>query len=416
MKAAARLVPIIFFVAVAACGRGAQSLPTSAPGAAAAAAATPVAVVAAPAVAAATPSAVGAGGAAAALAAGPCGSAPTLTNGVEYATAWTPYNCVSSPWNMRVSSNPTFASYSDSEIASEFANGDTQPVREQEAGTYDYGHAVYYAAASDPAVNLKCTAYCNKSDNGGMPATMHVPAQARPAQGADAQMAVIQPDGTEIDLWGAQSPGGSWTSGATISAAAIADCGNFVTGSGWTPTGPAATASGACLAGGLLRANELLAGSIDHALFLVAQCAIGWQYPAFPKASTNQCTSGNGPGLGARLWYDVVDATTNANPNLKPWEKAILNALHDFGGYLGDNMSGGSVVSGIGFLAESGEAPWVFGQVDPFAALTSQSWTPASVGGALTARFIGADTWQPNGVNFAQHLHWLDPCSAQGSC
>ena len=345
-----------------------------------------------------------------------CAGAPALGNGVEYAAGWAPYSCTTSPWNLHVSSSPRYATNSSAVIATEFGSGNTQPVRSEEAGPYDYGHPVYYASASDPLVNLHCTAYCNTADNGGLPASMHIPAQARPAGGSDAHMAVIQPDGTEIDLWATNSPSSNWTSGATVTAQAIANCGNFVTGSGFTPTGPAATAGGACLGAGLLRANELASGSIGHALFLIAQCAVGWQYPAFPNASTNGCTSGGGPPLGGRLWYDVPDATTAANTNLKPWEKAILNALHDYGGYLEDDVSGGASVSGIAFLAESGEAPWAFGQTDPFSSLVSQGWSTIPVGGALDMRYLGASPWQPGNVNFAAHLHWLDPCSAHATC
>jgi len=344
-----------------------------------------------------------------------CGTTPAFVNGVEYTALWAPYGC-SSPWNQHVSANPTYASYSSSVIATEFGGGNTQPVRDQEAGPYDYGHPIYYASASDPLVTLHCTSYCNRTDNGGYPATAHIPALARPAGGSDAHMAVIQPDGTEIDLWATTTPSGNWTAGSTLTAQAIANCGSFTAGSGFVPTGPAATAGGACLASGLLRADELLAGSIDHALFLISQCAVGWQYPAFPNASTDTCTSGTGPALGARLWYDVPDATTNTNANLKPWEKAILNALHDYGGYLEDDTSGGANASGIAFLAESGMASAMFGQTDPFAALAAQGWSGISIPGALQTRWVGADPWQPSGVNLAAHLHWLDPCSAKGSC
>jgi len=39
-----------------------------------------------------------------------------------------------------------------------------------------------------------------------------------------------------------------------------------------------------------------------------------------------------------------------------------------------------------------------------------------TLSGALQQRWIGADPWNPSGVNFAAHLHWLAPCSAQGAC
>jgi len=420
-----RTLPLLFPLAFAACAGGSRPStlpPVSAPSAAANNAA-PAPAAAAPAVTTPVVAATTAPPAAPAIAAavpasttGGCASEPALQNGLPYAAGWAPYSCSTSPWNQPVSANPTYASYSAVVIAREFSGGNTQPVRAEEAGPNDYGHPVYYASASDPLVTLRCTAYCNNVDNGGFPATVHIPAQARPAGGTDAHMAVIQPDGTEIDTWATSQPPGDWSSGATLSAQAIANCGNFVTGSGFTSTGPAATAGGACVAAGLLRASELVAGQIDHALFLITQCAIGWQYPAFPNAATDNCSSGSGPALGGRLWYDVPDATTNANPNLQPWEKAILNALHDYGGYLEDDVAGGSSASGIGFLAESGEAAAMFGLVNPFAALAAQGWNAISISGALQARYVGADTWQPNGVNFAAHMHWLDACSAHRTC
>lgn len=139
-------------------------------------------------------------------------------------------------------------------------------------------------------------------------------------------------------------------------------------------------------------------------------------YPSFSGASTDPCTGGSGLPLGGRLWYDVPDATTNANSSLHSWEKAILNALHDYGGYLEDDVGRASSVSGIAFKAESGEPPYAYGLPDPFAALSSQGWTSTTVAGALTLRYIGADQWNPPGVNFAAHMHWLDACSAHGSC
>jgi hypothetical protein len=338
---------------------------------------------------------------------------PAFTNGVPYPTTWTPYNCTTSPFNRPVSANPTIASYSSQIIAIEFGSGNTQGVRNQEAGQWDYGHAIYYASASDPLVNLSCTQYCNHTDNGGYPTQIRIPAKARPAGGGDAHMAVIQPDGTEIDFWATTQTSTNWVNGSTVTAQAIANCGSFTNGPGYVPNGPAATAGGACLAAGMLRGSELASGHINHALFLVLQCAIGWVFPAFPNAATDNCTSGVGPPLGGRLWYDVPDATTNASTSLQPWEKAILNALHDYGGYLEDDVAGGANVSGVGFLAESTEDTYAFGQPDPFAAL---GWTGINVAGSLTVRYIGADPWTPSGVNFAAHMHWLAPCSAQGTC
>ena len=220
---------------------------------------------------------------------------PSITgmpvNGVEWPTSFTPFSS-GSPWNTVVSGNPTIASYSASVIAAEFGSGNNQPVRDQEAGIYDYGHPIYYAATTDPVINVACNMYCPST----YPKTMYMPAKARPALGGDAHMAVVQPDGTEIDMWATYgTPGGrpqtrNWQAGDSVTAGNVTSCGNFFSGTGVVAAGPAATAGGGCLSAGLLRANELASGHINHALFMATQCANGSQYPAFAGAVTDPCT------------------------------------------------------------------------------------------------------------------------------
>ncbi len=342
-----------------------------------------------------------------------------------------------SPWNRKISANPTIASYSASVIAQEFASGNTQIVRNDEAGAGDYAHPLYFATASDPIVHTVCNQYCPSTPVGDI----HMPAKARPAGGTDAHMAVVQPDGTEIDFWALYGSPGSdttwdaphnaqtrdWQTGDTATAGNVSACGSYASGSGNIAAAnlPGATAGEACLGAGIINAADLQAGAIHHALYLVLQCAIGSQYPAPTGATTDQCTSGVGPPIGGRLWYDVPDATTNANTGLRPWEKAILNALHDYGGYLEDDFSGGASVSGMSFMPASGEQTYAYGLANPFAALTAapNNWTLMSIATLATygltvqePRYTGADPWQPAGVDFAAHMHWLAPCSAQGAC
>jgi hypothetical protein len=121
------------------------------------------------------------------------------------------------------------------------------------------------------------------------------------------------------------------------------------------------------------------------------------------------------------MWYDVPDATTDANPNLQPWEKAVLDALHDYGAYLEDDDGGGAYATGISAETESKEPMADFGQADPFAALAAQGWTAISIPNAdghgnARLRWIGANPWQPAGVDLPDHVHWLAPCSAQATC
>jgi hypothetical protein len=346
-----------------------------------------------------------------------------MANASDYATSFTPY-ASTSIWRTPISANPTIASYSASVVAVQFPNGqNNSPIRATEAGQYDYMHPRYFATASDPLVNVSCTLYCGATANGGVPAQIHIPAKARSAGGQDSHFDIVQPDGTEISMWGAAHATSDWTTGSTVSAANVANCGSFSSGAGWLANGPGPTAAGYCDDAGIVTAAELIAGQINHALFVTGGCAVGSQYPVEYGGSTGQCASGVGPPLGGREWYDVPCAVTQANGALHPWEKAILCALNQYGAYLGDNDGSGPAFTGLNVEVES-EEPWYDfnGQnyTSPFAPLASQGWYSFSIanarGSASGIRWVGADPWQPSGVNFAAHVHWLAPCSAQGSC
>ena len=357
---------------------------------------------------------------------GGSGSSSTqFANAQDYATSFTPY-ASGSVWNMPVSGSPAYLANSASIVAAQFpGGGNPNPVRATEAGQYDYSHPRYFASSSDPLVNVNCTMYCGTPDNGGVPAKINVPAQARPALGGDAHFDVVQPNGNELSMWLARQPSGNWTNGSTLSTAVIANCGSYATGAGWLTVGPGPTAAGYCDDAGVVTAAELIAGRINHALFVVGQCAVGAQYPTEGYVGTNQCSSGVGPPLGAREWYDVPCATTQANAALRPWEKAILCALNQYGAYFGDTNGGGGsyFTGGVQPMVES-EEPWYAyngpGYVSPFAPLAAQGWSkitiPGAIGSSSGTRWVGADPWQPSGVNFAAHIHWLAPCSARGTC
>ncbi len=345
-----------------------------------------------------------------------------FANAADYTTSFTPY-ASTSIWRTTVSSNPTIASYSAAVISTQFPNGQNfANVRATEAGQYDYSHPRFFATSSDPVVNLQCTQYCGSSANGGVPAQAYIPAQARPAEGGDGHFDVVQPDGTEISMWAASQPSGNWTNGATVRAGNIANCGSIASGQGWLSSGPGPTAAGFCDDAGVVTAAELSAGQINHALFLIGSCAVGAQYPSQYGATTDRCTSGVGPPLGGREWYDVPCSSTQANGALHPWEKAILCALNQYGAYLGDDGGGGTYYTGGLSISIESEEPWYdyngAGYTSPFAALASQGWTsiPISSVHGSERRWVGADPWQPSGVNFGAHMHWLAPCSAQGSC
>jgi hypothetical protein len=266
---------------------------------------------------------------------------------------------------------------------------------------------------------------------------MQIPALARAAESngngaGDSHIAVVQPNGIEDDLycWNSgstptcdQPSGGiaaNWTAGAVLGPASGGDaCGNFFTGAGQLPasTSGNTTAGGACEGAGVLSPQQLIAGHINHALFLITNCANGNVYPAETGSNTDRC-SGTGPALGARLWYDVPDATTEADAALHPWEKAILEALHDYGGYVMDDVNGGAIGQGVQFVPESEEPAYRYGSGDQWSGLAAQGWSSAAIPGAPSGylRWTGADPWTPGGVNLNAHLHVLNVCVTQGSC
>ena len=355
-------------------------------------------------------------------------SSATLVNGVAWPASFRPYGA-SSFWNRPMSNltSPILYANSDTIIKNVEANDPGPDVTTSEYGAgYADGHPIVFASSSDPVVNVKCTLYCS---NPNIPATIHLPAKARPASAGDGHLGVVQPDGTEVDFW-AVSPNqpqyvSDWTNGATISAAGAAGCGNFYTGPGSTIY--ATTVGGACLAAGVVRYNEIVSGTINHALFMTTSCfqANTYVYPATQNGDVN-CTGTNAP-LGAHIWLDLSDAQVNALP-LAAWEKTLLRAMHNYGGYLMD--SGGSPTqyangyTAFAHIEDDGQYS-AFGNASPWAAWAqSQGWNPTAIP-AASAGYISATRWiSPNSPwnplasvgGWAQHLHVVDPCYAQGAC
>src|SRR5579875_121247 len=191
----------------------------------------------------------------------------------------------------------------------------------------DYNHAAYLASSADHLVTVTCTAYCGVSS-----ATFAIPSAARAAGGNDGHMAIVEPDGTEWDMFHA----GSYAGQTSFSVTGLYR--TSILGSGYIPGG--GVTSGAALVAGAIRSDELARGLIPHALFATTNCTSGsYVYPGGSQA--NVCTSGTGPPIGARLQLTLTDAQINAL-GLPAWEAAILHAMHDYGVYILDTSGGSS--------------------------------------------------------------------------
>lgn len=203
----------------------------------------------------------------------------------------------------------------------------------------DYNHPVYLASSTDPLVTVTCTEYCGVSS-----ATINIPSQARAAgyfaqsPNLDCHMAIIEPDGTEWDMYKAcnYNGGSSFSAGSLFQTSVLS-------------AGQARATDGAALAAGIPRFDEMERGLIPHALFASTACVSGsLVYPALTQG--HGCSSGMAPPMGARLQLTLTDAQINALKLKEPWEYALLHAMHDYGVYILDTEGGSSPGSGTATL------------------------------------------------------------------
>lgn len=264
----------------------------------------------------------------------------------------------------------------------------------------DYSHPTFFAQPSDPLYTLRATESWGPNAIDGM--RIPVPEAARPAGGGDGHLAIVTPDGWEYDLWRAQAPP---PGGGTLSFAWGGR--TRIDGNG---LGSAATAADFGNLAGMIRTPELVAGHINHALFIVLKCAASgtsfgygttatgygssYVYPASHGGSA--CGSDPSvPPLGARFTLAMSDAQIAALP-VPVWKKTILEALAHYGGYVGD--TGGP---GFAFMVESRLTYTALGLPDPLVALARLNGLP-SWNGEYVFDMAG-------GVEWSKYLRVLTP-------
>jgi hypothetical protein len=164
---------------------------------------------------------------------------------------------------------------------------------------------------------------------------VHIPSVAKPSTGGDGHLAVIEPDGTEMDMWIGQRSGAGWTAGerwvantggAAVNCARAWGCGS-------------ADAAGFALGAGVVRPEEIAQGHIDHALLLTTPYT-RQGYIACPAISGDgRQASTSALPIGAHVQLDpAVNVAALAVP---AWQKVIALALQRYGAYVGD--TGGSL-------------------------------------------------------------------------
>jgi hypothetical protein len=233
-------------------------------------------------------------------------------------------------------------------------------------GAEGWLHPAYWAQSSDPLFTLKITS----SPYGIKPGEqIHCPVKARAENGSDGHMTVVQPDGTAYDLFQAVVDPVAMTITAYIGGRCR------VYGDGWD--GGAATASHASLQAGQIRAEELIAGRVNHALFGVF--GYGSRMQDFGHGVQRSKADGdyllpakNGDRyrdgvadllpMGGRMRLNYTAPEIAALP-IPAYRKTIVTALAEYGMIFGDTSQ-----IGLGLQLASGAGFTSLGYPDPLVA------------------------------------------------
>jgi hypothetical protein len=163
-----------------------------------------------------------------------------------------------------------------------------------------------------------------------------------------------------------------------------------------------ATASLWGLMAGLVRAEELQAGQINHAVFITVPCGASSPASVAPAAKGGTPCADNASRLpmGARLQLAMTASEIDALA-VPAWQKTILRAMRTYGMYFGD--TGGP--SSFGVMIESGATYTAFGAPDRMAEFAKANrWDPYN--GYYVGRLKDGVPW-----NRLRVLDWSDPAN-----
>jgi len=245
-----------------------------------------------------------------------------------------------SPWNVPLGSGATFAAENDPRTVDLHAGHTAINAK-------NYSHPVYLAAATDPMHMLTLV-------GSGRTVFYRIPAGATPAGGTDAHMHVIDADGSIVhETWRATQTGPfTWTAESYKEI--------DLRGSGIAPRSSqniGTRAYGGSAIAGLIRAWELEAGAIRHALavsLMKSQLQAGPVWPATAEDPPSQYSGHIPMGTLMAIKPDVdlgaLGLTTGG--------LMVARALQDYGAYAVDTGSNGPA-----FYAEPDADPGIVRQI-----------------------------------------------------
>jgi hypothetical protein len=305
---------------------------------------------------------------------------------------WRPYGN-SSPFNRPIPANPRLAS--ESAASSSYILSNRWYFSSDDHGNFvtDSGGSrpVYWSRSSDPLVTVICRGgySCQRGIK------VRIPLGAQPQNRSDGHMAVIdQAHRLEYDFWRASTPSNGEM---TVSAASRIPIG----GGSATGLGGRGEAARLGLLGGLLRAPELAAGRIDHALAITAPCVQRsdvWPAPARGRGDHVCARNGPGPHLGSLLQLNMSDAAIAAT-HAPPWQAAIMRAMAHYGMYVVDTNGRGN--REMSLIQEDDKSFTSFGYPGQMSSFIR------SIGGRSSVAGVPIDQ---------SRLRVIDPCVPRGTC
>jgi hypothetical protein len=267
-----------------------------------------------------------------------------------------------SVWNTLTPSTPAIAGDSEALVAELGRQVTTYGAW---INTWQYSVPVYKVPADQPTVHV--TLDTTMPDLQAAFDAAPVPSGAKAAAGTDAHMTVYQP-GTDTlwDFWKMTQAADGWH----------ARWGGKMTGVSWNrgywTNSWGATATSLPLLGGLIRADELRAGTIDHALALalpVAKAGV-WSWPA--QRTDGASSAVDAIPEGTRFQLDPsLDLSTL---NLPPVTRMIARAAQRYSIIIRDTSGSVSFYAEDPVAMTSNPYPTFFGGKDPAQLLASFPW------------------------------------------
>ncbi len=308
---------------------------------------------------------------------------------------WRPY-ADDSPFNQRLPRRPRLDPRSDAIVRRVTGWGKPADLQAGVSGTRsDWQHPTYYPDRNDPEYEIHCTESWGTCEIEGM--HVRIPERAEAAAGSDGHLTVVDQDtGWEYDFWQVRrKPRGggrlviSWGGRTRIDGDGL---------------GSDANAAHYGSLAGIIRAEEMRRGRIDHALFMLVRCDSGRKvYPA--RGLGLPCDhSAGAPSQGTRFQLDLSPAEINAL-GVPAWKKTILRAMAEYGLYVGDTTGG----TPWNIWFESGATYTSFGRRDPMVAFARGSDVWRSSDGSVYYDWA-------SGINWRRDLRVVAPCVAERSC